>query len=299
MNEVSPKVLTIVTPAYNAEQLIPVAIKSLRGQLNDDVEWIIVDDGSSDATLSVCNAMTADMPNVRIIHTENHGAGHARNVGIGKANGEWIAFLDSDDLYLPGAIMRILRCIKGIRDSDVDIVYATKTMTDMNQKRRRTYFPELWIKHCMPRMEFWTCLYRVSLLREHDIRFFEYQEQDVETAFRFMAFSHARRIKKKYCLSFYLQRMNPQSNTHTWNEYSLYYVKAKVYGELFQKSSIYCDYLCDIVISCVRRFLLLPPSAEQQARGEELKNLLIAMVNNERCSRESQAALADLINKMK
>jgi glycosyltransferase involved in cell wall biosynthesis len=93
----SPRV-TVVIPTYNRAEYLPAAIDSVQRQTLSDVEIIVVDDGSTDKTAEL---MAAPPPNVRYVRLEHGGLGYARNAGMRRARGEYIAFLDSDDLYYP------------------------------------------------------------------------------------------------------------------------------------------------------------------------------------------------------
>jgi glycosyltransferase involved in cell wall biosynthesis len=92
--------VSVVIPAYNAEQLVAEAIQSVLAQTHQVTEIIVVDDGSADNTSKVAEGYAK----TRVIRQPNRGPGAARNTGIGAASGEWIAFLDSDDLWLPRKI---------------------------------------------------------------------------------------------------------------------------------------------------------------------------------------------------
>lgn len=86
----------------------------------------------------------------------------------------------------------------------------------------------------MPKLAFWTCIYSRNYLKERQIRFYEYRQQDIETAFRYRAFSNTENIAVCPELRFYLQRNRLDSNTHTWNLYHLCRVKAAVYSDLLE-----------------------------------------------------------------
>lgn len=89
--------VSVVIPAYNAERVLAEAIQSVLAQTYEVTEIIVVDDGSSDHTCDVA----AGFAKTHVIKQQNGGPGAARNTGIKAASGEWIALLDSDDLWLP------------------------------------------------------------------------------------------------------------------------------------------------------------------------------------------------------
>mgnify|MGYP000497495695 CR=1 FL=1 len=94
--------VSIVTPTYNAEAYISATIASVGAQEFQDWEHIIVDDASSDETVSVLHELSAGDPRIKVITLDqNSGAAVARNAAIDAARGRFIAFLDADDLWLP------------------------------------------------------------------------------------------------------------------------------------------------------------------------------------------------------
>lgn len=100
-----PKV-SVVIPAYNAAQYICETIDSVLSQTYKDYEIIVVDDGSTDNTKEI---LQPHMGKIRYMYKENGGPASARNVGIKNAQGEYIAFLDSDDLWLPEKLEKQVR----------------------------------------------------------------------------------------------------------------------------------------------------------------------------------------------
>src|SRR5215217_3780270 len=121
----SPKV-TVITPVYNGERYIEGAIASLLAQSFQDWELVIIDDGSSDSTPQILEKL-AD-PRIRVFRQENAGEANARNVGLDQATGEYISFLDADDLYLPTA----LEDLSSFLDShpEFDVIYSDGQICD-------------------------------------------------------------------------------------------------------------------------------------------------------------------------
>lgn len=95
-----PKV-SIIVPIYNVEQYLAKCIESLLVQSLKDIEIILVDDGAIDKSPDICNEYALKDNRIRVIHKQNGGLSDARNVGIEVAQGEYIAFLDSDDWIEP------------------------------------------------------------------------------------------------------------------------------------------------------------------------------------------------------
>lgn len=94
--------VSIVIPIYNKEPFVAEAIQSVLAQTFQDFEIVIIDDGSTDGSLEVVQAVSDER--FRIIRRVNGGAAAARNTGIEAAQGEWIAFLDADDIWFPDSL---------------------------------------------------------------------------------------------------------------------------------------------------------------------------------------------------
>ena len=101
--------VSVIIPAYNRALLIAQTLASVREQTFKDYEIIVVDDGSTDATAQVVAGFGCG---VKYIFKQNGGQASARNVGIQNTTGEFIAFLDSDDLWLPDKLAKQLACLK-------------------------------------------------------------------------------------------------------------------------------------------------------------------------------------------
>ena len=95
---------SVVIPAYNAEVFLERTLRSALRQTHSNLEVIVVDDGSTDKTRVIAEAAAATDERVRILSVPNGGVAKARNIGIAEANGEFVAFLDADDLWHPTKI---------------------------------------------------------------------------------------------------------------------------------------------------------------------------------------------------
>src|SRR5689334_20068273 len=90
--------LSVVVPFYNVADYIADCLDSLERQTFDDLEVVLVDDGSTDDSRAIAEEFCARDPRFRIVTQENQGLGPARNTGVKHAEGEYITFVDSDDL---------------------------------------------------------------------------------------------------------------------------------------------------------------------------------------------------------
>jgi glycosyltransferase involved in cell wall biosynthesis len=126
--------VSVILPTYNRARFLPEAIASIRGQEFADWELIVVDDGSTDETAQLLPKLTGDITQpVRIIRQENQGAYAARNTGLDHARGKYIAFYDSDDLWLPHHLQDCVAALEA--NADVDWVYGACRLIDADTHR--------------------------------------------------------------------------------------------------------------------------------------------------------------------
>ncbi|MBD2531228.1 glycosyltransferase family 2 protein [Nostoc flagelliforme FACHB-838] len=124
-----PKV-SVLIPAYNAMNYLPETMENVLSQTFTDFEVIVVNDGSSDETERWISQIKD--PRVRLINQENQGLSGARNTGIVHAKGEYITFLDSDDLWEPTKLEKQLRVLEG--NPEVALVYTWVAFIDETGK---------------------------------------------------------------------------------------------------------------------------------------------------------------------
>jgi len=113
--------VSVIMPAYNTEQYIGDSIQSVLDQTYTNWELLVVDDGSTDKTAEIVGAFTDTDSRVKYFFQPNGGQSKARNIGIQKARGSLLAFLDSDDLWLPEKLQLQLQAVVA---TNVDVVYS-------------------------------------------------------------------------------------------------------------------------------------------------------------------------------
>ena len=184
---------SIIVPMYNAERYIKICIDSILNQTFQDFEVIIVDDVSTDNSCKICSELYGTNEKIRLIRQDkNQGPGTARNLGIKVARGEYIFFVDSDDVIVPDAFEKLHKALKA--ESDVDVVhikgwYQTAQVDDKPLDFRRIIpfleenpnvgflksdirqrLLENWLTNRLTSFG-WLYVYRRAFLEEYDIKF--------------------------------------------------------------------------------------------------------------------------------
>lgn len=125
-------VFSIVVPVYNVQDFLEDSIKSVIGQGCKNYEIIAVDDGSTDNSSNLCDEFAKTLCNFRVIHKENEGLSDARNIGILNAKGDYIVFLDSDDLLASKALENLEKIIS---KNNPDIIISRRAaFIDLREK---------------------------------------------------------------------------------------------------------------------------------------------------------------------
>ena len=96
--------ISVIVPVYNTEKYLHRCIDSILAQTFTDFELLLIDDGSKDNSGAICDEYAAKDSRVRVFHKENGGVSSARNMGLDNAQGEWITFVDSDDVLYESAL---------------------------------------------------------------------------------------------------------------------------------------------------------------------------------------------------
>ena len=179
---------SVIIPVYNVEKYIDRCLKSIISQNYDDLEIIVVDNGSTDSSGSICDTYANEYSNISVYHIENHGVGSARNFGLSKARGEFIYFVDSDD-YLVGNLFADF-ADKLVLDMDLAVFsYYNSFEEDLTEKQRTEkslpfkgnydkdgfikIFKELFLSDMLYTV--WNKIYRREFLLENNLSFEQYE----------------------------------------------------------------------------------------------------------------------------
>lgn len=150
--------ISVIMPAYNAERDILETIKSVQQQTFSDFELIVINDGSTDRTLELLDTLEDDR--IRIFSYENGGVCIARNRGISHATGEYIAFLDADDLWASDKLELQLAALQ--QHPEAGVVYSWTSCIDEQGKLLFDYPPRVFEGNVYPQLLIGDFIYNAS-----------------------------------------------------------------------------------------------------------------------------------------
>lgn len=207
--------ISLVIPVYNGEGSVEKCISSIVEQTYKNLEIIIVDDGSKDQTLSICQKMAAADERIKVVHQDNQGVSVARNNGIASVSGTYVMFVDADDYLDADACMR---CLDTMHNDGADIVVANKIFHIGNRLQKNVLYSnphfartkedkelfilDLMTTHYDPLMNkvaYLSCgvtakLFKTDLIRENSICFQEDCRFGEDVLFNLECFQHAEKI---------------------------------------------------------------------------------------------------------
>lgn len=196
--------VSVIMPVYNAGGFLKSAIESILSQSLEDLELILVDDGSSDGSQSICDNYAKKDHRIKVIHQNNGGICNARNTALRIAKGDFIAFSDHDDEYLPGFLEN---AYKRSIESNADIVKVSKKVLILNNgylvKERSNKLPDkIWDQKDIKEHYFdlfdklkincvWDSLFRRDFIQNNNLYFDEYYRfggEDYDFTARYLPF---------------------------------------------------------------------------------------------------------------
>lgn len=214
--------LSIIIPVFEAGEYLRPCLDSVLNQSFSDFELILVNDGSTDSSGDVCDEYARLDDRVKVLHQENKGQSAARNRGVDSSSGEYVGFVDNDDLVSPGMFELL---VKNARVAHADI----SACSFIQQDERGDKQPALhdYEKHifsnsegmkellCREKLDIyvWTKVYRKNFLDHHKIRF-EVGRNDEDMLFNYLAFTFSEKsIFENSPLYTYTHRVDSASRT--------------------------------------------------------------------------------------
>lgn len=226
-------VISVVVPVYKVEKYMHRCVTSLQNQTLEDIEIILVDDGSPDRCPEICDALAAQDSRIKVVHKKNGGLSSARNAGLWIASGEYVGFVDSDDSVDPEMYRKMLDIMES---QNVDFVMSdylrfpsegepylkTLNITGGRYDKaaiRREIFPQLIMGENVdygPLLSVWHCLYRTEFLRRNDLCFDEEVRWSEDNIFSAILGYHAESFYYMKGEGLYHYYQNPGTITTTY-----------------------------------------------------------------------------------
>ncbi len=188
------KWLSIIIPVYNVEKYVEKCVKSvMRDSYNEYIEVILIDDGSTDLSGRICDKLETFYKNIKVIHKNNEGLSEARNVGLSCAKGDYVMFLDSDDMIVSEELEKAMVFL--LKDYDI-IIYDWKIISEKDKIldnkfnhvgiHRGNYISNSYIKDQIIASKYywtvaWQGIYRTQFIKKNKLYFKKgiYHEDDL------------------------------------------------------------------------------------------------------------------------
>lgn len=258
--------LSIILPVYNVENYLKDCMDSIIQQIKNknDTEVILVDDGSVDKSPVLCDYYSEIYTNIRVIHQENAGTGKARNRGIHAAQGEYLYFVDPDDLIGKNCVYELLKLTNKNAEMVIfgywNVDYQTKKITEknlsfdmfMDKRKFKQNFVSLFEKDMLYTV--WNKLYKKDFLIKNEL-FFASESMGQDTRFNLRVYKQLSSVyicdKRLY---YYVQNRNGSSTTrYRQNRFKLKTEEAFLVKNLLDKLGIKND---KFLLNYYRKILL-------------------------------------------
>lgn len=218
---------SVIIPVYNSEKTIKRCIDSIASQERTDVEIIVINDGSTDMTESICNRMQNKYNNIVYIYKENGGVSSARNLGLSAAKGKYVMFIDSDD-YVDGKCFEIF---DSYTQSDADYYQFVFSIEANGTVKKVISWPERYVNTESEREAFivesvvtrsinscWAKLYRREIIEKTGLRFYEELSMGEDLTFVFTFLLSADKIERIDSRIYFADVTNKESLSRRYRE---------------------------------------------------------------------------------
>ena len=214
--------VSVIVPVYNAEGVVSRGVDSILAQSYQDFELILVDDGSTDSSGAICDNYAQQDGRVRVIHQENAGVSVARNAGLNVAQGEWVTFVDSDDIVLDGFLESLVIAVN--RDERIDLAYCGYAIIDgstsIKTYRSATYIGKEQLHDVLSstkllyRCSPWAKFFRRSIITDNGLQFDENLTISEDRLFLYQYLIHVRGVATTSTVGYLYGSFSPTSLKH-------------------------------------------------------------------------------------
>ncbi len=271
--------ISVIIPVYNVESYLRRCVDSVRRQTYKDLEIILVDDGSTDGSGELCDVLASEDDRIKVIHKENSGASSARNIGIDNAKGEYIGFVDSDDIVSEDLYMHLFKLI---RQNDADLSICGYVESNEIDDETKSFFDgpdidsknircllhndvykivsEYTTKHLVP----WNKLYKKELF--DGIRFKTGVHHEDTLIMPYIAEKCSKIVESETKLYCYLLRedstsgVEKKSTKHMWDlldalkDTCLFFKERKLFDEQKHEARLLCNHIINYYKDAEKNF---------------------------------------------
>lgn len=258
--------ISIIVPVYNADKYLNNCIQSILNQTYTELELLLIDDGSTDQSRSICDDYAQKDSRIRVFHKNNGGVCSARNLGLDNAKGDWIGWVDSDD-YVDVRMYELL--YEAAHNKNADIVYCdyygqVKSIMPPDTINKTDFIRNYLLY--VPVNSLWATLAKREIYVKNNIRFNENNNMGEDLLITSKLYYYA--DKRAYVAKeLYYYMTNENSICHSANVSNLMYSMLNNLSELnsfFQSTMIYEDIKSAIAVRILaaKRYFLLKDSME-------------------------------------
>lgn len=250
-----PKV-SIIVPVYKAEAMLAKCLDSIRRQTETDWECILLDDGSPDGSGAICDAYSSRDNRFITVHKPNEGVSETRNKGLELARGEWIMFIDADDMITPETLEMALYNAKA---NNLDIIQFSFTrdetqigLHDDNATdicSRDEYIAKNKLLGAV-----WGSLIKASIIRDNNIRFDKRMKLAEDQLFTYTCMSYANRMQRLPNMLYYYYD-NPGSATNNEKTEDIIYSSQQCI-KFKESHPVFSFRIDDLVLFYIEKLLL-------------------------------------------
>lgn len=220
--------ISVIIPIYNSAQYISECLSSISNQTYSNFEIICVNDGSTDESEKIIQDISKREKRIRYFSQSNSGVSVARNKAISEARGEWICFVDSDDVIHKDFLKHLLTIVD---ENGMSICSYTRNLSSLGENNHKTekFTNREFIRtvinesRCSPNI--CMMLFKNNIIQENNIRFTAGCVRNEDTEFYLKYMTHIDNVTTSDYVG-YFYRDNPNSAVHKFNEKSLTYIEA-------------------------------------------------------------------------
>lgn len=230
--------ITVIVPVYNGQDTICDLVESIVKQSYKEWEMILVDDGSTDSSGKLCDHYVTQDNRISVIHQKNMGLSGARNTGINAANGDYIAFVDVDDILLDGYLEAMVNAVG--ESNEIDLICCGYTVVGVNTVTIKTYNTRHYIgmqeigqllgkSQMLERSCVWGRLFRRKILMDNHILFDEKLLNAEDRPFLYHYLIHSRGVATTSYVGYIYGSFSPNSNKNRY--YPLHVLEYRQLGQ--------------------------------------------------------------------